>query len=480
MYSITVLWPLAVFLVWFGCTGLALSTYLIGMVAPAFLDEHPVGRLLSASTHAFIVVSLTFLLFLGTCTLYALLVVEWANRELLVRGHAVRVTVRHVPALPIPAALPTLHLGKGHQTDYREIPNPDNGADHGGPIPDEDGPPSEVSVDTSAPDGTQGAVLVGEMTAILEDHPDWIDYLERMIALDEAHPPVNEYDGWEWQDVRTPPAILSQMLVRGLLNRVYSSRNSTLYRLIAPAEIRAALELLRDGSEPEQESAPLNVHQLFTLVFGHDCAKAVLRAALQADSPVHVLLHGPPGSAKNLLLSDVARLLDAVSYAGSTTTESGLVGLLLQKRPRYVVLDELDKLADADLTPLLNLMEGGYVVLLQHERQVRVQLDTRVFATANDVDKIPAPIQSRFAKVEIPGYSPGEFMKVAQAVLIQREKIEPEVARLVANEVVRVSTDIRDAVHVARLSKGQPATVPIIVSTLFPKGGRLTALPRED
>ncbi len=312
------------------------------------------------------------------------------------------------------------------------------------------------------------------VVAALADHPDWARALEEMIAWEEAHPWQDQWDGWTWQAVHTRPQVCTQMVALGLLDVVYQSRSTTHYRLVDRAAIREALEMIRaDAPAPGGAVAP---DDLFSLVVGHERAKVLLRYSLLADSPVHVLLTGPPGTAKTLLLQDIARLPGAELYAGSTTTKAGLVGLLLTRRPRYLVIDEIDKMADADMTPLLNLMEGGVVTQLQFRKQERIHLDCRVYATANDTRRLSRPILSRFLCVDIPAYTPAEFIQVAEQVLVAREGLGPQMAHLIATEVVRYSTDIRDAVRVARMARGRPQEVPMIVRAMFPGGGRLTVL----
>lgn len=303
---------------------------------------------------------------------------------------------------------------------------------------------------------------------VAEQLPDWIPLLERMVAWEEAHPYKDDWEGFTWHQIPTSPGTLNQMVVRGLVAVIYHSRAYTHYRLVDRPTIAEALEMLRSDLRVLPDS--LETANLFGDVIGHDNAKMILRNALTADRAVHCLLVGPPGTAKTLMLSDVGRLPGAELYAGSTTTKAGLVGLLLTKKPRYLVIDELDKMDRADMTPLLNLMEGGVVTLLQHRVDARQVLDTRVFAGANDLSKIPAPNLSRFARIEVPGYSKDEFMRVAEALLTKREGLGPQSAHLVAVEVVRFSTDIRDAVRVARLAKGQMVQIRGIVRALFTNG----------
>jgi len=232
---------------------------------------------------------------------------------------------------------------------------------------------------------------------------------------------------------------------------------------------------------PEQSAAPqppMTFDRLFEYVVGHENAKMLMRYSLASDEPVHVLLIGPVGTAKSMMLDDVAGLPNAEQYVGSTTTKSGLVGMLVAQRPRYLILDELDKADPTDMSPLLNLMEGGMVTRLQHRVQERVRIRTSVFGGANDTKRIPAPILSRFLQVNVPGYSPAEFIEVSIAVLLRRvPDMGYEQARNIAEEAVRYTTDIRDAVKVGRLTQRHPERVLQVVRAMWPKAAQIGPTP---
>ena len=450
-----------------GYVGTLTVTALAFRLAPD-LERSALGRVLYQTGRVMTITFLALGIFTLTALVYLLMVSVALGRALLVGGHRVSVQVGPVPRLPVPTALPVLALpplGYTHRVRAEEPPecyDSENIA-----VPTE----GVVQTDTDV-------ALVGQLVEATTDFPHWADALAHMAEYERNHEFSGPLEGWEWYQVITQPTIINQMIVRGLVRVVYNSRKYTQYRLTSLADTEEALEMLRDVSKPTGGPPP-DVGSLFQLVVGHDRAKLVLTSALLAAEPVHVLLYGPPGSAKSLLVGDVARLSDAESYVGSTTTKSGLVGLLIQKRPRYLILDELDKMQNADMHPLLNLMEGGVVSVLQHKRQQRVTMDCRVFATANDLDKIPPPIRSRMAKVEIPAYSPTEFIEVARAILVQREGLGPQQAQLVATEVVRYTLDVRDAVRVGRMVKGRPLALPEILQALFPQGARVSALRRE-
>jgi Holliday junction DNA helicase RuvB len=313
---------------------------------------------------------------------------------------------------------------------------------------------------------------------MLLEFPEWRGHVAEMVGWQQSHPLRDQWDGFEWAEVHTPVSIISRMIARGVLDQRFHSHSSTRYALHDLDDTRSALASL---NVPGIEDGEIDYDSLFNLVVGHDNVKKLVRLALKADGPVHCLLIGPPGTAKTLMLSDVGRLAGAEFYVGSTTSKSGLVGLLLSVQPKFLVIDELDKMDDKDMSPLLNLMETGMVARLLHGKQERITIETKVFAGANDVRRISAPILSRFAKFDIAPYSPPQFVEVARAVLTQREGLGPEMALHIATEVVDRSTDIRDAVRVARMAAGNPLMVTEIVHCLWPGHveRKITPLPKR-
>jgi holliday junction DNA helicase RuvB len=315
--------------------------------------------------------------------------------------------------------------------------------------------------------------------AVLSEHPEWMRDLEEMVAWEEDHPSV-EPDGsdtwkgdWSWEKVHSSWHKVNQLIGHRLVDQAYKSRSSSTFRLHDRVGIREALEMLRDVSKPAAYVPAIGYDRLFEDVVGHDAAKTVLRSALLATEPVHVLLWGPPGSAKTLLQEDIGRLPNAAWYAGTTTSKAGLVSLLLSTQPKFLVLDQIDEMGQADRTPLLHLMEGGTLTELKYARKSAVTLPTKVFANANDPDKLGTALLSRFSKVHIPGYTPADFVRVAPAVLQRRYGVGPALAALISQELVGYTLDIRDAVKVAKLVSGYPEKERApraieLIPTLFP------------
>lgn len=317
---------------------------------------------------------------------------------------------------------------------------------------------------------TASYTLQDTIYRLVQENPDWRELLTEIVAFEDAHRQEQYYQGWLWQDVHCSPSNINRMITAKIVDLVSSSRTYNYYRLRSLEDTREAL-----GSDETEIAVPLtepiDADALFENVVGHERVKTLLRYALKAEGAVHCLLIGPPGTAKTLILSDISRLAGAQMYLGSTTTKAGMVGMLLSYRPSFLVIDEIDKMASDDMSPLLSLMETGVVSRLQHGHYDRVTMPTRVFAGANELAKISAPITNRFARFEIPPYNHNEFLNVSTRLLTNREGLGPDMALLVAREVASHSLDIRDAVRVARMAKGHPARVPEIVACLWPNAG---------
>ena len=98
---------------------------------------------------------------------------------------------------------------------------------------------------------------------------------------------------------------------------------------------------------------------LFDNIVGFEDVKTLFEMAIGAERPVHLLLCGPPSSGKSLFMSSLTRLERSYYAVGSSSTKSGIFDYLFEHRPRYFIVDELEKMNKKDQTSLLNLMESG-------------------------------------------------------------------------------------------------------------------------
>ncbi|HEX2557911.1 MAG TPA: hypothetical protein VHK86_06280 [Nitrososphaera sp.] len=201
-------------------------------------------------------------------------------------------------------------------------------------------------------------------------------------------------------------------------------------------------------------SKPSKPEQLFDSIVGYDDVKKLFEMSLSSDKPVHILLVGPPASAKTLFMLECMKLERSYFTLGSHSTKSGMIDYLFEKRPRYLIVDEIEHMPMKDQTALLSLMETGIVAETKFQKTRNTQLKTWVFATSNGTDRMLTPLLSRFVVLHFKQYSFGSFQQVCTHIL-GREGVSPEVAGAIADAVWTKlkSKDIRDCIKIGRLAK---------------------------
>jgi MoxR-like ATPase len=215
-----------------------------------------------------------------------------------------------------------------------------------------------------------------------------------------------------------------------------------------------------------------NKHSLFDDIVGFQDVKDLFEMAIKAERPVHLLLCGPPASAKSLFMRSLTKL-DRTYYAvGTSSTKSGIFDYLFEYRPRNFIIDELEKMNRKDQTSLLNLMESGILSELKHNQQRSTQLKTWVFASCNSTDKLLSPLLSRFRDIHFKPYTEEEFVDIVVNMLDREEGVDKDIALLIADGVFNrlKSSNIRECVRIARLARNDSAQVNRIIDT-FEKYG---------
>ncbi|HJU35395.1 MAG TPA: ATP-binding protein [Nitrososphaera sp.] len=193
---------------------------------------------------------------------------------------------------------------------------------------------------------------------------------------------------------------------------------------------------------------------LFDSIVGYGDVKRLFQLSLSSDKPVHLLLVGPPASAKTLFMVECMRLERSYFTLGSHSTKSGMVDYLFDKRPRYLIVDEIEHMPMKDQTALLSLMETGILAETKFQKTRNTHLKTWVFATCNGTDRMLTPLLSRFVVLHFKQYSFGSFQEVCTHIL-GREGVAPDVAAAIAEAVWTKlkSKDIRDCIKIGRLAK---------------------------
>jgi MoxR-like ATPase len=226
-----------------------------------------------------------------------------------------------------------------------------------------------------------------------------------------------------------------------------------------------------------QNNKPLIIrntkHSLFDDIYGFQDVKNLFEMAIHAERPVHLLLCGPPASAKSLFLRSLTRLERSYYGVGSSSTKSGIFDYLFEHRPRYFIIDELEKMNKKDQTSLLNLMESGILSELKHKQQRTTQLKTWVFASCNSTDKLLQPLLTRFRDIHFKPYTEEEFVEIVVNILDREEGVDRDIALFIADGVFNrlKSSNIRECVRIARLARNNSAQINRIIDT-FAKYGK--------
>ena len=194
--------------------------------------------------------------------------------------------------------------------------------------------------------------------------------------------------------------------------------------------------------------------EIFGQLVGHQDLKMILNSALFSKKPVHILLVGPPGTAKTMFLSDIRhRYKESYFVVGSNTTKAGFLNVLFERSPMLVLIDELEKMNRNDQNCLLHLMETGIISETKVSKTRQMELHSSVFASANSCENISEPLISRFIILKIPEYTYEEFKQIA-VIRLKEEGISEKLALTIVQKVWCEfgSKDIRDVFKVGRLA----------------------------
>jgi len=138
-----------------------------------------------------------------------------------------------------------------------------------------------------------------------------------------------------------------------------------------------------------------------------------------------VLLAGPPALAKTLFLWDIEQAAGegAIWLVGSATSRAGLWDIVAERRPRVLLIDELDKMNAADTAALLSVMEGGRIVRAKKGRELNLSNPLWVVSATNRIEVLSPELRSRFAVRKLSAYSRSDYLDVVRGVLVRREKV---------------------------------------------------------
>ena len=291
-------------------------------------------------------------------------------------------------------------------------------------------------------------------------------YLKKIAEFEETTP-VDEWSyGWTWDQVAVTQQSINRMIAMDLVKRTFSSNSMKAHKLTDEAK-EYLKRLVIVESEPILPTVDVNTGEadlsrledltqhMFDDIVGYDDLKELVRESILTDKPIHILLVGPPALAKSLLLYDIERSLtqNTMWIVGSATSRAGLWDGVAERKPRVLLIDELDKMTITDTAALLSLMEKGRLVRTKVGRKLDVQIDVWVVGSANRISKMSPELLSRFKIYQISEYDAISFREVVKKALSIHEGINEQTADEIALSLVNRTKDVRDAIRVARLSK---------------------------
>ena len=298
---------------------------------------------------------------------------------------------------------------------------------------------------------------------LLSQHGGWAETLQEAMEAEKdgkeryRKEGFGNYIGFEWFQVHTPMPTLHKMVNEKVLDITLSTRSGTHFKVRNPDMVTEVIKALE---EPTAQLPPSVIpDDLFNIIVGHDNIKTIVRYAIDATKPVHLLLSGPPASAKTLFLMELARLPESYYALAQTTTQAGLANLLFVYQPQFLLIDEIERLSGEHVGVLNSLMATGIISESKYGKTRMMELATKVFAAGIKVNLLPKDLMSRFTRLKFNAYLEPEFIEVATKVLTSLENSSEELATEIAKSVWaknETSSDIRQCVQVARLCGGDP------------------------
>jgi len=268
---------------------------------------------------------------------------------------------------------------------------------------------------------------------------------------------------WKIMDIPVEWHIVKKLLFAGVVKKfgkkyyVLKDREAVKEALIKfeyeQQKLKEKAEEVISGEFPED---------LFDVIEGYEDLKEFIKMSLRAEEPVHVLLVGPPGTAKSLFLMEIERLGARFITAG-TATKVGIRDVIYEELPKLLIIDEIDKISDSkDLAALLTWMESGRIIITKHGLQDERKGEGWVFGACNTLRRLPPELLDRFEVFHVKPYSKAQYIRVVTGYLTKRKNVPYELAHYIAEKVQEYSVSVREAIRISRIAKTRDEVDKII------------------
>ena len=115
-------------------------------------------------------------------------------------------------------------------------------------------------------------------------------------------------------------------------------------------------------------------------------------------------------------------------------------------------------------------LEFSLVDVEQQKKQYHFEIKgAKVFASANDINRLSKPLQSRIRKLFLPRYDEIQFVDVSVKVL---KNINDSLARYIGSTVFKNGGDIGDVISIGKLVRKSdgPEQIELIIKTMSKYG----------
>lgn len=304
----------------------------------------------------------------------------------------------------------------------------------------------------------------GKLSCLI-DNPEYLETLKSAIDIEDnggTGPPWKK--GWDYSDISESPQVLSQMVQDGLLD--ISQRRSgdpNVYKLFDLEEAKELVQLIEEDNQQDSESTDSDdadskdydiPDDLFDNIIGHEPIKDLIMRCITSDEQIHFRLQGESSTAKSLFLTQLERIPTSKYRSASGMTEVGLLDILMEQQPEFLLFDEIDKADNDCYTPLYELSEHGRVQKTISGNDVNIELDCNIIVTLNHPEKLPEELKKRMVKLEFEEYSDEDYLDIVTGVLMDKYGLDEEVAQYIAEYQLNElgEKNVREPEQIAKLA----------------------------
>lgn len=283
---------------------------------------------------------------------------------------------------------------------------------------------------------------------------------------------------WEYSDVKVKPHILNELYMDAeVIDMPFGSSGSTnKYALVDREITKQVLDAFEDGYyeyEDEQDDTPIEEVEVDLSVFDKVIEvrpvdkkiKKIMKRAVE-NPGIHVCLVGGPGTGKSLIASCIEKSTRSTWISGTDMTKASIRDNLMENKPRFVIIDELDKYNSKEAVQILSepMEDQTLTTQVSGKEAERVEMPINVFATANYWN-LPDNIEDRFLPLRLPEYTDEQFARLILEAFTEHEGIDEGVVKSVLAEALeRGIRSYRRCLQIARLCD-EPDDVKWIVET---------------